>query len=104
MFKLHELDLVIELTNDPRLLDDLAAAKPESVGVIGKAASRLVHDIVTIYQQLEVREEEVSMATGKSAHAIHEHLDQDGTLRYCDVAAYPLLNRGNQVGQALCRC
>ncbi|MFH1036255.1 MAG: ATP-binding protein [Pseudomonadota bacterium] len=173
LFGLHHLDLVIELTDDRRLLDDLAASKPESVGVIGQAASRLFHDIVSMYQQLEVREDEVSMArslshalinatseavmvldrdyrirrinnaalaqaglsqeqaqgkycfqvshqaiapcdnpehpcpmmqtwtTGQSAHAIHEHGQQDGSSHYCNVSTYPMFNRRNEVVQVL---
>ncbi len=173
LFGVHQLDLVIELTDDCDLLDDLAASKPESVGVIGKAASRLFHDMISLYQQLEVRKDEVSMAssfshalinatseavmaldgdyrirrinkaalaqaglteleaqgkycfqvshqaispcdspaspcpmkitlsTGKSAHAIHEHVQQDGSSHYCDVSTYPLFNRRNEVVQVL---
>ncbi|MCB2191908.1 MAG: PAS domain-containing protein [Deltaproteobacteria bacterium] len=173
LFNLEQLDLVIELTDDQELLSNLAASKPESVGVIGHTASRLFHDVVFLYQQLEQTEDEASMArsfnqalvdatsegvmvlggdyrivranqaalaaaglsreealgrycfqvshqaitpcdspetpcpmkqtlaTGKSAHAIHEHVQQDGSTHYCDVSTYPLLNRKGEVVQVL---
>jgi len=173
LFDIDQIDLIIELTDNRRLLDDLALSKPESVGVIGHTASRLFHDMVAIYQQLEAKHEEVSLAhsfsqalidatsegvmvldrdyrilrvnqaalaksglerdealgkycfqvshqslspcdcpetpcpmlatltTGKSAHAIHEHSQPDGTTHFCDVSTYPLLNRQGEVVQVL---
>ncbi|RJX34223.1 MAG: PAS domain-containing protein [Desulfarculus sp.] len=173
LFNLEKLDLVIELTDDQKLLSNLAASKPESVGVIGHTASRLFHDLIALHQRLEEKEDETSMAssfsqalidatsegvmvldgdyrilrvneaalaaaglsreealgkycfqvshqsltpcdnpdtpcpmkstltTGKSAHAIHEHAQQDGGTHYCDVSTYPLFNRRGQVVQVL---
>ena len=173
LFNLEGVDLVIKLTDDPELLSNLVASKPESVGVIGYTASRLFHDAVSLYRQLEHSENEASMArsfnqalvdatsegvmvlggdyrivranqaalaaaglsreealgrycfqvshqaispcdspetpcpmkrtlaTGKSAHAIHEHVQHDGTSHYCDVSTYPLLNRKGEVVQVL---
>lgn len=173
LFDLDHVDLVIELTDDRQLLDDLAASKPDSVSVIGQAASRLFHDIISIYQELENKRDEVSLSrsyaqamleatsegvmvldrdfrilrvnqaalasagltrqealgkycfqvshqslspcdcpdhpcpmkitieTGKSAHAIHEHSQPDGVNHYCDVSTYPLFNRQGEVVQVL---
>lgn len=40
-----------------------------------------------------------TLATGRSAHAIHEHLHMDGEAHYCDVSTYPLHNpQGEVVG------
>lgn len=173
LFDIDQIDLIIELTDNQRLLDELALSKPDSVGVIGHTASRLFHDMVAIYQKLESKHEEVSLAhsfsqalidatsegvmvldrdyrilrvneaalsksglsrdealgkycfqvshqsispcdcpetpcpmlatlnTGKSAHAIHEHSQPDGSTHFCDVATYPLLNRQGEVVQVL---
>ena len=173
LLNLAGLDLVIELTDDGELLCNLETSKPESVGVIGHTASRLFHDVVSLYQQLEQSENEASMAssfnqalvdatsqgvmvlggdyrivqanqvalnaaglsrdealgrycfqvshqtitpcdspetpcpmkrtlaTGKSAHVIHEHVQQDGTSHYCHVSTYPLLDRKGEVVQVL---
>ncbi|MCF8035012.1 MAG: PAS domain-containing protein [Desulfarculaceae bacterium] len=170
---LKDLDLIIELTDDQELLDNLAQNNPDSAKVIGHTASRLFHDIVAIYQELEEREDEVSvarsfsqalidgtsegimvldpdyritranqaalgaagisreealgrycfqvshqaiapcdspdtpcpmkqtLATGMSAHAIHEHVQPDGTAHYCDVSTFPLVNRKGEVVQVL---
>lgn len=173
LFNLEKLDLVIELTDDQELLFNLAASKPESVGVIGHTASRLFHDLVSIYQQLEQNRDDAALArsivktlinaanegvmvldrdyrivkvnesalaatglsqeealgkycfqvshqaitpcdspdtpcpmkstldTGKSAHAIHEHVQQDGSAHYCHVSTYPLFNRKGELVQVL---
>ncbi|MCB2225068.1 MAG: PAS domain-containing protein [Desulfarculaceae bacterium] len=170
---LEDLDLIIELTDDQELLNNLADNNPDSAKVIGHTASRLFHDIVAIYQELEEREDEVSvahsfaqaliegtsegvmvldpdyriaranqaaldaagigreealgrycfqvshqsltpcdspdtpcpmkqtLATGKSAHAIHEHVQPDGSTHYCDVSTFPLVNRQGEVVQVL---
>ena len=42
-----------------------------------------------------------TLSTGKSAHAIHEHLQQDGSSVFCDVSTYPLLNQDGEVVQVL---
>jgi two-component system NtrC family sensor kinase len=42
-----------------------------------------------------------TLATGRSAHAIHEHIQQDGSTHYCDVSTYPLMNRKGEVVQVL---
>jgi len=40
-----------------------------------------------------------TLATGRAAHAIHEHLHVDGEAHYCDVSTYPLHNpQGEVVG------
>jgi two-component system, NtrC family, sensor kinase len=40
-----------------------------------------------------------TLATGRAAHAIHEHLKVDGEAHYCDVSTYPLHNpQGEVVG------
>lgn len=40
-----------------------------------------------------------TLATGRAAHAIHEHLYMDGEPHYCDVSTYPMHNpRGEVVG------
>ncbi len=40
-----------------------------------------------------------TLATGRTAHAIHEHLHADGEAHYCDVSTYPLHNpQGEVVG------
>lgn len=62
LFDLDQVDLVIELTDNPQLLGDLAASKPESVGVIGQTASRLFHDIIALHQELESKRDEASLA------------------------------------------
>ena len=42
-----------------------------------------------------------TLATGVSAHAIHEHLQQDGSSVYCDVSTYPLLDQNGRVVKVL---
>ncbi|MGD8563575.1 MAG: PAS domain-containing protein [Desulfarculaceae bacterium] len=78
LFDLKDLDLIIELTDDRELLNNLAASKPESVKYIGYTASRLFHDIVAIYQKLEEQREEVSLA--KSFARALEDATSEGVL------------------------
>ncbi len=42
-----------------------------------------------------------TLATGRTAHAIHEHLHPDGEAHYCDVSTYPLQNSQGEVVQVL---
>ncbi len=42
-----------------------------------------------------------TLSTGQSAHAIHEHLQQDGSSVFCDVSTYPLLDQDGKVVQVL---
>jgi len=42
-----------------------------------------------------------TVATGRSAHGIHEFRDSSGQAHYCDVSTYPLLNQQGQIVQVL---
>ncbi|MBU2549103.1 MAG: PAS domain-containing protein [Proteobacteria bacterium] len=42
-----------------------------------------------------------TLATGKSAHALHEHALAGEGLQYCDVSTFPLFNRKGEVVQVL---
>jgi two-component system NtrC family sensor kinase len=42
-----------------------------------------------------------TLATGRSAHGIHEFHDSLGEPNYCDVSTYPLLNQQGQIVQVL---
>ncbi len=61
LLDLPRLDLVIELTGKDRVLRELAAQKPGSVGVIDYTASLLFHDIASFGAELEKKEDEISM-------------------------------------------
>jgi two-component system NtrC family sensor kinase len=61
LLDLPDLDLIIELTGNEKLLRELAALKPGSVGVIDYTASLLFHDIASFGAELERKEDEISM-------------------------------------------
>jgi signal transduction histidine kinase len=61
LLQLPELDLIIELTGQDRVLRELARKKPESVGVIDYTASLLFHDIASFGVELERKEDEISV-------------------------------------------
>lgn len=42
-----------------------------------------------------------TLATGRSAHGIHEFRDSQGEPSYCDVSTYPLVNQQGQIVQVL---
>jgi PAS domain S-box-containing protein len=60
----HEpLDLILDLSGDPRILAQLQKHKPESVGVLDRQASMLFFDIAHQYERVRERESEISLAT-----------------------------------------
>jgi two-component system NtrC family sensor kinase len=167
------LDMVVQLSDDPVLMRELQAVKPDSVPVLDQAASQLLYDVLRLAGQLQENQDQADLAqslshlligacsegmvlldpdfriirandaacknaglssqeaigkfcfqvshgtlspchssdtpcpmqstltTGKSAHAIHEHLQQDGSSVFCDVSTYPLLNQDGKVVQVL---
>lgn len=173
LLDLPNLDLIIELTGKETLLRELAELKPESVGIIDYTASLLFHDIASFGEELEKKEDEISversfaraltratsegvmvldkdyrilrinraacrwaeispenasgrfcfqvmhrsltpcqkpetpcplretLATGRSAHGIHEFRDSQGEPHYCDISTFPLLNHQGQIVQVL---
>jgi signal transduction histidine kinase len=56
-----ELDLVIELTGNEQLLEDLIRHKPQHLRVLDLAMSRLCEDIVCFEDRLQTKEREVSL-------------------------------------------
>jgi len=42
-----------------------------------------------------------TVVTGKSAHAIHEHIDASGNVHFCDVTTFPVVNQRGEVIQVL---
>ncbi|MDY6910170.1 MAG: ATP-binding protein [Thermodesulfobacteriota bacterium] len=61
-FDLPELDLVIELTGNPRLLEDLLQRKPRELRVIDLPMSRICEDLLCMEATLQDREREISFA------------------------------------------
>lgn len=57
------LDLILDLSGDPRILAQLQKHKPESVGVLDHQASMLFFDIAHQYERVSERETEISLAT-----------------------------------------
>lgn len=176
LFHIPGLELLINLTGDKNLSDELTNNKPKSLPVLNHTASRLFQEIVkgalTSTQVIREKEEELSLShsfiqtmaevtvvgvllldtnhkiiwinetllkntgltkkeaigkycfqishnaiapcndpdsacpmketlqTGKSSHAIHEHILQEKTY-YCDVSTYPILNSKGQTVQIL---
>ncbi|MGD8846427.1 MAG: ATP-binding protein [Desulfobacteraceae bacterium] len=57
------LDLILDLTDDSRILAQIQQYKPESVGILDHQASMLFFDIAHQYEQVEEQESEISIAT-----------------------------------------
>jgi len=62
LLDLDDLDLIIELTGDEKVLQDLMATRNDSVRVLDYTASRLFQDIVAFGQQIERQEDEISLS------------------------------------------
>jgi len=61
LLTLEALDLVVELTGDSRVLQEVARFKPEPVGLMDYAASLIFHDILSFAQELDKKEDEISL-------------------------------------------
>ena len=57
------LDLILEMTGDPKILADLVTGKPSSVGILDRQASMLVFDMVGLDERVAEKESEISLAT-----------------------------------------
>ena len=63
------LDLVIDLTGDPRVHGEALQHKPESAGFMDYSASLIFHDILAFAQELDKKEDELSLI-GSLAQAL----------------------------------
>ena len=61
LFALEELDLVVELTGDPLVFREVALHKPDTVGLMDYTASLIFHDILSFAQELDKKEDEISL-------------------------------------------
>ncbi|CAB5115132.1 Two-component system sensor histidine kinase [Olavius algarvensis associated proteobacterium Delta 3] len=57
------LDLILEMTGDPKILAELVTGKPSSVGILDRQASMLVFDMVNLDERVAEKESEISLAT-----------------------------------------
>jgi two-component system, NtrC family, sensor kinase len=65
----ESLDLIIELTGDPQVLREVIRHKPETAGVMDYTASLIFHDILSFAQELDKKEDELSLI-GSLAQAL----------------------------------
>ncbi len=97
---------VMVLDKDYRILRINRAAcrwaeiSPENAS--GRFCFQVMHRSLTPCQKPEtpcpLRE---TLATGRSAHGIHEFRDSQGEPHYCDISTFPLLNHQGQIVQVL---
>jgi PAS domain S-box-containing protein len=167
----EHLDVILEFTGDRSVLADLAAQKPETVGLLDQKSSFLFLDIAQLYDLMGARDTEITLAksfattlleaspdgvlvldreyriinsndsplvtggksrqdilgrycfevmrqqpticrdreaccaieetirTGKPARKVHDRLMPDGTTRVCQITAYPIYNRFQEMLQ-----
>ncbi|MBI5583554.1 MAG: PAS domain-containing protein [Deltaproteobacteria bacterium] len=69
LLALESLDLVIELTGDPRILQEVIRHKPETVGLMDYGASLIFHDMLSFGQELDKKDDELSLI-GSLAQAL----------------------------------
>ena len=63
LLTIQYLDLVLDFTGDPRIMADLIANKPPTVGVLERHAAMLFFDIARLYDRMKARETEINLAT-----------------------------------------
>lgn len=59
----EHLDVIFEFTGDRRLMNDLIAGKPDTVGLLDQKASFLFLDVAHLYDLMGVRDTEITLAT-----------------------------------------
>jgi two-component system, NtrC family, sensor kinase len=69
LLALKSLDLVIELTGDPEVIQEVIRHKPKAVGFMDFGASRVFHDILVFTRELEIKDDELSLI-GSLAQAL----------------------------------
>ena len=63
LFTIEYLDLILELTGDPKIFAELIFHKPPTIGVLDRQTAMLFFDIATLYDQMAERETEINLAT-----------------------------------------
>ena len=98
LIRMETLDLVLELSGDPRILGDVVAHKPPSVGVLDSQASMLIFDIARQSEHVAQKESEISLATSFASAMLEASpdgvmvLDRDFKIIRCNNS--PLITRG----------
>lgn len=67
LLSIENLDLILEMSGDAKILADLVLRKPPSVGVLDSQASMLILDIARQYEMVAERESEISLASSFSS-------------------------------------
>ena len=63
LLTIEYLDLILELTGDTKLLAELIAHKPPTIGVLDRPTAMLFFDFANLYNQMTKRETEINLAT-----------------------------------------
>ncbi len=63
LLTIEYLDLILELTGEPKILTDLISHKPPTMGVLDRRTAMLFFDVATLYDRMTKRETEINLAT-----------------------------------------
>ncbi|MEJ2655898.1 MAG: ATP-binding protein, partial [Desulfobacterales bacterium] len=94
LLSLRHLDLILEMTGDPKTLSDLVKNKSPSVGVLDRQASMLFFDIAALYQQGSDPDFEISLATSFASALLEASpdavmvIDRDFRIITCNESPY----------------
>jgi two-component system NtrC family sensor kinase len=98
LVKFSQLDLVLELTGDPKILSDIMLHKSPMTGVLDRQASMLFFDLASLYEQVAHREAEISLASSFSTALLEASPDGvmvvDRNYRIINCNRSPLITGG----------
>lgn len=63
MLMLDQLDFILELTGEKKILSDLVKHKSSGIGILDRQASMLLLDIATLYERVEHKETDISLVS-----------------------------------------
>jgi two-component system, NtrC family, sensor kinase len=98
LLTMDNLDMIMEMTGETRILMDLVSRKRASLGILDLQTSMLLFDIARQYEMVARKESEISLATSFASAMLEASpdsvmvLDQDFRIVKCN--SFPLIKRG----------
>jgi two-component system NtrC family sensor kinase len=98
LLTIEYLDLILELTGDPRTMTDLIANKPATIGVLDRQTAIHFFNIATLSSRVTEREAEINLATSFASALLEASPDGvlviDKDYRIVNSNNSPLINGG----------
>ncbi|MDA8139873.1 MAG: ATP-binding protein [Desulfobacteraceae bacterium] len=107
LVSMENLDLILEMSGDAKIMADLVMRKPDSVGLLDSHASMLILDIARQYEMVAEKESEISLASSFASAMLEASPDgvmvTDRNMRIIKCNNSPLILRGQAREEVLGR-